>query len=98
MVLLSKEHKKQSHFYRNVILALIVMITCLATFIFCLTLHSNDNPDCICPGCLINNARENEYLYNRYLPLISIFILILIILPIYVLQHRVQNITKKRKL
>ena len=36
------------------------------------------------PVCLMNNVDENEYIYNRYFPLISIFCLLLMLLPVYI--------------
>lgn len=95
MTLLSKNNKNQLHFYRNVIIALTVMVSCLIIFLLSLTSHTNGNPDCSCPVCLINNISDNEYLYNRYIPLISLFCLLLIFLPIYIFQHWLANKHKR---
>ena len=40
------------------------------------------------PVCLMNNVDENEYIYNRYFPLISIFCLLLMLLPVYILHRK----------
>lgn len=95
MVVFPKDHKKQLHFYIKVSLALIVMIACVTTFIIGMALHNSDNPDCMCPVCLMNNVDENEYIYNRYFPLISIFCLLLVLLPVYILHHRQTNKRKR---
>ncbi|WP_294555561.1 hypothetical protein [uncultured Bacteroides sp.] len=91
MTLIPKNNKKQLYFYRNVIIALTIMVTCIIVFLLSLTAHTDGNPDCACPTCLINNISENEYLYNRYIPLISLFCLLLVFLPVYIFQYWLTN-------
>ncbi|KXT51943.1 hypothetical protein HMPREF2532_00428 [Bacteroides ovatus] len=51
--------------------------------------------DCDCLRCLLSAPpQEGEYLYNRYLLLISVLCFLLIFLPIYIFEHR-QHIKRK---
>ena len=80
MVTPSRSPKRQLHYRRNLLLLLSILI---------IGMHDKTNADCHCIQCLTNRIPEDgEYLYNRYLPLISLVWILLIFLPIYFLSHK----------
>jgi len=89
MVLISKPNSKRTHYRRNLTILLLILIIGIVTFYLCLTSHNDSNIHCHCLQCLMNYVPEDgEYLYNRYLPLISLLWILLIFLPIYFFRHR----------
>ncbi len=85
----SKTPKRQSHYRRNLILLLSILIIGIVCISVSLTIHDPANNDCHCIQCLTNHIPEDgEYLYNRYMPLISFVWILLIFLPIYFLNHK----------
>ncbi len=89
MVTPSRSHKRQLHYRRNLLLLLSILIIGIVCLCVSLTMHDKTNADCHCIQCLTNRIPEDgEYLYNRYLPLISLVWILLIFLPIYFLSHK----------
>lgn len=90
MVLLRQTKRKNSHrrLLRNIIIGAFILSTTLMVFIVSYALHSPDNPSCKCLNCLLNQMDDGEYLYNRYMPVITVFWIVIIFLPVYLLRHK----------
>ena len=84
---LSKPDKRHTHYRRNLLIICLLLGIVLITFCFLLCQHDSQDMDCAPP-------QEGEYLYNRYLLLISVLCFLLIFLPIYIFEHR-QHIKRK---
>ncbi|MFV0588634.1 hypothetical protein [Bacteroides reticulotermitis] len=84
-----KIQKKPTHYQRNICLAIVAMLICILIFIFSAIHHYQGDLQCACFSCLTNRStQEEDYTYNRYLPLISFFCMLLILLPLYIFNHR----------
>lgn len=89
MILISKPTSRQTHYRRNLAIILLFLIIGVTTFCLCLISHNDSDIHCHCLQCLMNYIPEDgEYLYNRYLPLISFLWILLIFLLIYIFKHR----------
>lgn len=94
---LSKPDKRHTHYRRNLLIICLLLGIVLITFCFLLCQHDSQDMDCDCLRCLLSAPpQEGEYLYNRYLLLISVLCFLLIFLPIYIFEHR-QHIKRNKK-
>ena len=84
-----KFHIKATWYHINICLAIIAMLSCVLIF-FLGTIHHYQNVlQCECFSCLADRATQQEdYTYNRYLPVISLFCMLLILLPLYIFNHK----------
>ena len=79
---LSKPDKRHTHYRRNLLIICLLLGIVLITFCFLLCQHDSQDMDCDCLRCLLSAPpQEGEYLYNRYLLLISVLCFLLIFLP-----------------
>lgn len=83
------------------LVTLILLVSSMSYLLYSLLSHDPDNPLCQCLLCAINHTPEDgEYLYNRYLVIISfawtstIFCLLLLIKPQIEKRHKK---TKRRE-
>ena len=75
---LSKPDKRHTHYRRNLLIICLLLGIVLITFCFLLCQHDSQDMDCDCLRCLLSAPpQEGEYLYNRYLLLISVLCFIL---------------------
>ena len=92
---LSKPDKRHTHYRRNLLIICLLLGIVLYTFCFLLCQHESQDMDCDCLRSLLSaTPQEGEYLYNRYLLLISVLCFLLIFLPNYIFEHR-QHIKRK---
>lgn len=93
MVLLKQTKKKSNHKHltRSIILGIITLCTVITVLILSCTFHSSEDIACKCLDCILNKISDGDYLYNRYLPIVTVFWIIIIFLPIYLFKHKKQK-------
>lgn len=97
-------NKTPRHKKIEILTILLLFIGSLSFLIYSYCIHNADNPLCQCLLCTLNHVPEDgEYIYNRYLIMISIVWAAFIFGILFVILHRTEhrdinhNIKRKKK-
>lgn len=72
--------------------ALVVLIVGVSVLVFSVLSHDMQDAACNCILCMFNRVPEDsEYVYNRYLPVISIVWVSLLIILVYMVRYYVNK-------